>query len=298
MNSKIITSFLILLLIFVLPQAHAQIESLGEVTQKSVKVTIDNEGKVEVMHQITSSNQDKILKFVDGTVSNLEFVDKLGRTESIDVVDGLKSIPILANQGELFVKYDLNNALVLENNIWTLNFRYLERTTFVVPEGIDLLFVNERPVFLEGKNAFTCHGCQMVLEYLIDEPSKIQQVNWEDQEFLVEMTTFAEIDDFKFDQPSKQISFKVNDADQFVTTIIPLELLWNPYAVFLNDGKIFFHEYSNNGTHVWLNIKPDTTGQVVIMGTTVIPEFSIIAPLAIGFLIISIMPFVRKINLH
>jgi len=298
MNSKIITSFLILLMILVVPQAHAQSESLSEVNQKSVQVTIDNEGKVVIVHQIINSNQDKILKFVDVTVSNLEFIDKLGRHQSMDVIEGSKNIPILANQGEMFVKYDLKDALVLKNNIWTLDFRYLETTTFVVPEEVRLLFVNERPVFLEEKNAFTCHGCQMVLEYSINEPRKIQYVNWENQEFLVEMITYTEIDNFEFSQPDKQISFKVNDSNQFVTTIIPLELLWGPYVVLLDDKKIFFHEYINNGTHVWVNMKPETTGEVAIIGTTVVPEFPIIAPLAIGFLMIMIMPFVRKFNLH
>ena len=298
MNSKIITSFLILLMILVVPQAHAQSELLSEVNQKSVQVTIDNEGKVEVIHQIRDSNQDKILKFVDGTVSNLEFIDEFGRHESVDVIDGLKSIPILANQGELFVKYDLDDALVLKNNIWTLDFRYIETTTFVVPEEVKLLFANERPILLEGKNAFTCHGCQMVLEYSINEPKKIQHVNWENQEFIVEMITYTEIDNFEFNQSDKQISFKVNDSNQFVTTIIPLELLWGPYVVLLDDEKIYFNEYINNGTHVWVNMKPDTTGEVAIIGTTVVPEFPIIAPLAIGFLMIMIMPFVRKFNLH
>jgi hypothetical protein len=298
MNSKIITSFLILLMILVVPQAHAQSEPLSEVNQKSIQVTIDNEGKVEVIHQIRDSNEDKILKFVNGTVLNLEFIDRFGRHESVDVIDGLKNIPILANQGELFVKYDLDDALIFKNNIWTLDFRYLETTTFVVPEEVELFFANERPVFLEEKNAFTCHGCQMVLEYSIDEPKKIQHVNWENQEFLVEMITYTEIDNFEFNQSAKQISFKVNESNQFVTTIIPLELLWGPYVVLLDDEKIFFHEYINNGTHVWVNMKPETTGQVAIIGTTVIPEFPIIAPLAIGFLMIMIMPFVRKFNLH
>jgi len=298
MNSKIITSFLILLIVLVIPQANAQSELLSEVNQKSVQVTIDNEGKVEVIHQIRASNQDKILNFIDGTVSNLEFIDKLGRHQSMDVIEGSKSIPILANQGELFVKYDLDNALVLKNNIWTLDFRYLETTTFVVPEEVELLFVNQRPVFLEEENAFTCHGCQMVLEYSIDEPRKIQHVNWENQEFLVEMITYTEIDNFEFNQPAKQISFRVNDSNQFVTTIIPLELLWGPYVVLLDDEKIFFHEYINNGTHVWVNMKPETTGEVAIIGTTVVPEFPIIAPLAIGFLMIMMAPFIKKINLR
>jgi len=74
--------------------------------------------------------------------------------------------------------------------------------------------------------------------------------------------------------------------------------LWGPYVVLLDDEKIFFNEYINNGTHVWVNMKPETTGEIIIIGTTVVPEFPIIAPLAIGFLMIMIMPFVRKFNLH
>ncbi len=75
-------------------------------------------------------------------------------------------------------------------------------------------------------------------------------------------------------------------------------MLWEPYLVFLDDEKIFFHEYLNNGTHVWLNMKPDSSGEISIIGTTVIPEFPIIAPLAIGFLMILAMPLMRKINLR
>ena len=36
----------------------------------------------------------------------------------------------------------------------------------------------------------------------------------------------------------------------------------------MGDEKIFFHEYINNGTHVWLNIRPDNSGNVSIIGTT------------------------------
>ena len=298
MNSKIITSFLILSVILIIPQVYAQSESIPEVNQKSVQVTIESDGNVSVLHQIRDANDSRELKFADGTVSNVEFIDELGRYEAVEITPGAKSIVILPKQGEMFVKYDLDDALILKNNIWSLDFRYLETTTFVVPEEVKLLFANERPVFLESKNAFTCHGCQMLLEYSINEPIKIQTVEWENQKFVVEMITFAEIENFQFSQPTKEISFNVNQSDQFVTTVIPLELLWGPYAVFLNDEKIFFHEYVNNGTHVWVNMKPDTTGKISIIGTTVVPEFPIIAPLAIGFLIIMMVPLIRKFNLH
>jgi hypothetical protein len=298
MNSKIITSFLILSLILVFPQVYAQSESFVLVDQRSVQITIDIEGNVEVVHQIKDSTEPRELIFVNGIVSNLEFIDKLGRTEPGEVVKGAEKIVILPNQGELFVRYDLSDALILKENIWALNYTYFETTTFVMPEEIKLLFVNERPVLLEEKKGFNCHGCQIILEYSIDEPVNHAIVNWENKEFVVEVKTFAEVEKFEFDQLAKKISFKINDSNQFVTTIIPLELLWGPYAVFLDDEKIYFHEYINNGTHAWVNIKPNTVGEVSIIGTTVVPEFPIIAPLAIGFLIILVVPLVRKFNLH
>ena len=116
MNSIIITSFLILSIIFIVPEIYAQTESIPEVSQKSVQVTIDNNGNVNVIHQIRDSNEARELKFVDGAVSNLEFIDHLGRYEAVDLAEGEKSIVILPDQGELFVKYDLNDALILKNN--------------------------------------------------------------------------------------------------------------------------------------------------------------------------------------
>jgi len=298
MNFNIITCFLILLLVLVLPQVNAQTDSVSPASQKLVQVTIDREGNVEVVHQIRDSKNPQELEFIKGTVSNVEFIDKIGRHESMDVVEGAKHMVILPNQGELFVKYDLDNALIQKDGFWTLDFRYLETTTFVIPEEIKLFFVNNRPVLLDEKNAFTCHGCQMILEYSLDEPKTIEYVNWEDKKFEVEMISFAEIENFEFSQPTKKISFKVNDDNQFVTAVIPLELLWGPYAVFQDDEKIYFHEYINNGTHVWLNMRPDTAGNITIIGTTVVPEFPIIAPLAVGFLMILVVPLIRKFNLH
>jgi hypothetical protein len=54
----------------------------------------------------------------------------------------------------------------------------------------------------------------------------------------------------------------------------------------------------NGETHTTLDFIPKTSGEITITGTTVIPEFPIIAPLAIGFLMILVIPLMKKINLH
>ena len=79
----------------------------------------------------------------------------------------------------------------------------------------------------------------MVLEYSFDEPKIIQKVKWEDKKFLVEIRTFAEIEvQFNFNQPSKSLSFEINGENKFVTIVIPIRIVWEPYTVLLNDEKI------------------------------------------------------------
>ena len=298
MNSKKIGFLVVLSLISIIPVANAQI-SIGEkATQKSVEVIINSEGNVHVKHIVHSSNLPKDLELIYGTVSNVSVTDEQGKELPFTINNDNNMVLIQPSNEESTIEYDLEHVLVQTNNVWTWSFRYLETTSFILPEEIDLIFTNERPVFLDDRKGITCHGCQMILEYSINEPKVFENVTWEDKEFVVEIQSYSNISNFVFEQPTKSITFDISKENQFVTTIIPLELLWKPYSVFLNNEKVFFHEYINNGTHVWLSMKPETVGEVSIIGTTVIPEFPIIAPLAIGFLMILIIPFTKKFNLH
>ena len=272
MKQLLFSVFSIIFLILFFPQIHAQTESYEEVSQKSVKIIIDLDGNMQVTHQIRDSDEPKKLKFVDGTVSNLKITDRFAQSESIEIGKEEDSYVILPNQGELFVQYDIDDAVVFKDNFWTLDFLYLETTTFFIPEETDLIFTNERPVFLDEKKGFTCHGCQLLLQYSIDEPKNIMEVILEEEEFFVEVRTFSQIENFNFDQSKSKISFDVNDESQFLATVIPIELLWGPYTMYLDDEKISFQEYINNGTHVWLNTKHENSGQIEILGNTIAVE--------------------------
>jgi len=297
MKTKIFGLLVILSLIVVIPMADAQISIGQKANQKSVEVTINLEGEVHVKHIVHKSSLPTDLELIYGTVSNVSVTNEEG-DELLFSMNDDRTLLVQPSNEESIIEYDLEHALIQTNGVWTWSFRYLETTSFYFPDEAKLIFSNERPVYLDEKKGISCHGCQMVLEYSINESKILENVTWEDKEFEVEILTHSNIDNFVFDQPTRSISFDVSNENQFVTTIIPLELLWNPYVVFLDDEKIFFHEYNNDGTHVWLSLKPETSGTISIIGTTVIPEFPIIAPLAIGFLMILVLPFTRKFNLH
>ncbi len=77
-----------------------------------------------------------------------------------------------------------------------------------------------------------------------------------------------------------------------------MELLWNPYDVYLEGEKITYHSYYQNDTHGWVNIKPETVGTVEIIGISAIPEFSLLLPLVLGIVIVIGLQARNKINLH
>jgi len=298
MNRKI-ALFIVVSLILVIPSASAQeIIVSDKANQKSVKVVIDNQGGVHVKHVIKSSDSPKQMDLINGDVKNLTITNEEGKEQALATVSNQNVLVIIPSANDSIIEYELEQALLQKDNVWTWNFRYLQTTSFILPEELGMIFVNDRPISLDDKKGFTCHGCQMILEYSFDEPRNFMEVDWEDKKFLVEIRTFADIDDFDFDQQAKEINFAINDSNQLVTTVIPLELLWGPYAVFLDDEKKLFHEDNSNGTHAWISLRPDTAGEVAIIGTTVVPEFSIIAPLAIGFLMVLAIPFMKKINLR
>jgi len=298
MKTEIFGFLVILSLIVVIPMADAQISIGQKAIQKSVEVTINSEGEVHVKHIVRSSSLPTDLELIYGTVSNVTVTNEEGDELLFSFTGDDRMVLVQPSNDDSIIEYDLEDALVQTNGVWTWSFRYLETTSFYFPNEANLIFSNERPVYLDENKGISCHGCQMVLEFSINEPKNFKTVTWEDKEFVVEILTYSNIDNFVFDQPTRSISFDVSNENQFVTTIIPLELLWNPYIVLLDDEKVFFHEYINNGTHIWLSLKPETSGTISIIGTTVIPEFPIIAPLAIGFLMILVLPFTRKFNLH
>lgn len=258
-----------MILVIAIPAAYAQGISIGEkAEQKSVEVVISSSDEIHVKHVIASSSSPRQVELINGIVTNLIVSDEEGKEKQFGIIGDNESVMIYPSQENTIVEYDLGDVLFLKDNVWTWDFRYLETTSFIIPKEIDLIFVNNRPVYLGEKNGISCHGCQMILEYSIDEPKILKNINLEGKEFLIEIRTFAEINQFNFDQTTKSISFDVNGENQFVTAIIPLELVSRPYNVYMGDEKIFFHEYVNNGTHVWLNIRPDNSGNVSIIGTT------------------------------
>ena len=297
---KVVLVLMIISIISITPQAFAQISFGTPAEHVSIRVTIEENGDVRVVHVVKKSNENVQVKMLPGTIENLQVVDGAGN-EIQHAVAGQSIVTLFPPEVNFGVEYDLKDVLILKDGVWTWDFLYTESKNgveFYFPDEFDLIFVNDRPVRIVNAEGMRCHGCDMFLEYVIDEPIILKEVEWEEQKFPVSIRTLDEINSFNFDQPRRSLSFETTQEDRFITLIIPLELLWNPYQVYLDDQKILNHEFYQNDTHVWLNIKPKTVGTIEIIGISAIPEFSLLLPLVLGITIVIGFQAKNKINLH
>jgi len=281
-----------------IPQAFAQISIGSPAEQISVEITIGSDGDAHVVHLIKQSNTVIQVDTIPGTVQNLDVKGVNGGDIQHAIIGDNMGVSIFPTMENVVVEYDLDDVLFFNKDVWVWAYSYPVITTFYFPDGVDLVFTNDRPVDIGTSGGIKCHGCDVKLEFTIDEPVVINEVKWEDQKFYVLIRTTAEINSFNFNQPTKSLSFDINNAQRFVTLIIPLELLWNPYEVYLNDEKIIKHKFFQNSTHVWLNIRPDTTGTVQIIGTSAVPEFSMLLPFVLGIAIVLGLQMKNRINIR
>ena len=282
----------------IIPASNAQLSLGNEADQKSIEVKISSSGEVNVKHVVKPSNFPVSVDLFDGTISDILITNENGDERDLTVVGDNDSVLIFPSNQNSIVEYNLDGVLILNDNLWSFKISYPQMVSVIIPEETDRVFVNDLPIQIGDKKGVNCHGCFMNLQYYSTIPKILQQIDWKEDSFVVEIITDSEIEKFNFDQSLKSISFQVNDENKFITTIIPLELLWGPYVVFLDDEQIKYNKYTINETYATLDIKPKTSGEITIIGTTVIPEFPIIAPLAIGFLMILVIPLMKKINLH
>ena len=306
MNKNIFLIVAVFSLILVIPMSHAQLTIGGNAEQKLIEMKLDIDGTVSVKHVVSSSNMPVTVQLFSGTISNLVIINEKGEDMFENGANagiaydpqGNQSIVIFPSKQNSIIEYNLE-SIIPEDNLLTIQTSYAETYSIIFSDEIEMIFLNNNIIFLENKKGVSLnYGGSATIQYYSNTPKIIKEVQWEENEFDVEIITDSKIDKFNFEQTSKSISFQVNEEDKFVTIIMSEELLGGPYLIFLDDEKIKFNKTMKNENNIVLNIKPEVSGEIVIIGTTVIPEFSMFIPLIMGFFIILTMPLIKKINLH
>ena len=299
MNQIIFLSLMIFALIAV-PIANAQLGAPAY--QKSNQLIIDEFNNIEAKHVIGFSNDPVSVNLFEGAITDSITVTNENGKELEFAIVGMGdygSVTIFSADENTIIKYNLRDMFRYSDNLIKLNIGYPKTFGILFSEKIDQIFLGKQIIQLGDKKGISINGGGYVnVEYYSEMPKKIQEVQWKEDKFNVEIITDSKIDEFNFDQESKSISFQVNEKNKFVTINMEEKLLGGPYVILLDNEKIEFSQYSIKENYISLAMKPESSGEIMIIGTTVIPEFSMFIPLIMGFMIILTVPAMRKFSLH
>ncbi len=303
MNNQIYLIVLLLALVIVIPTASAQLSLGAEANQKLIEVKLDKSEIINVKHVIAASNIPVDVNLFNGVIpESIIVTNDDGDEKQFGLLNdgrGNQSITIFPSKSNTIIKYNLEDTSTLYENLWTVKIEYSKTYSVLLSEEIDLFFLNNNMIKLGDKKGIVVNnGGNIIIQYY-DKISKIiEEVKWKEDKFNVDIITDSKIDKFNFDQESKNISFQVNEKNKFIIISMEEKLLGGPYVILLNDEKIKYTKSSIQENYVSLSMKPESPGEIIIIGTTVIPEFSMFLPLIMGFLIILTVPFMKKFSLH
>lgn len=303
MFKKILLITIICVSFAIIPFADAQLSFGKPAYQKSIELILDETEIVKAKHVISSSNGPVDVYLFEGVIEEsisvtnedgeeIQFgIIGFGNDASVSILEPVKENTI--------IEYNLKNIFWKSDSISKLDIGYPITFGIKFEEKTEFIFLNNNLIQLNDKKGISINGGgYVVVEYYNEIPKIVKEVEWEENKFNVEIITDSEINRFNFEQITKSISFEVNEKNKKYSIILPEELLGGPYLVLLDDEKINYQQQVKDEKNVLLSINPQSTGEITIIGTTVIPEFSMFIPLIMGFLVVLTVPFMKKLNLH
>jgi hypothetical protein len=291
------------LMLLSVSQVFGQELTMGQNPVEDIKIVLDENGTAHVTHFVQGNNAVAIQVItVKGNMTNFSVTDQNGNSvQYFSVATAQKSVLFPPTSRNMtIIKYDLTNIVSQINGVWEWNYTEPSDaafTDFYFPKGVDTIWANHNPVYL-GDSGLRQHGNGFALDYIINEPVTLQNVQWQNNNFTVSIRTLSDLGPHTFDQSAKAYAFNINKPHSFVTVIIPQELLWGPYQGKLNGNGTLTNTFHNNGTHAWIGLHPSKAGTIQLTGTTAIPEFPLFVPLVIGITAVIVLQFRNRLNFN
>ena len=269
MNSQIYLIVLVLALITVIPASSAQLSLGAEANQKLIEVKLNKSEIVNVKHIISASGVPVSVNLFDGVITESIIVTNSNGDENqfglVGYGEALESITIFPSESDIIIKYNLEDASTSYENLWTVRIGYSETFDILFHKEIDMFFLNNTIIQLENKNGITANGGgNAIIQYYDKIPKIIEEVSWEQNKFDIEIITNSKIDNFNFNQESKNITFDINEKNKFLTISMEEELVGSPYVILLNNEKILYNKSLNKENYVLLSMKPQAVGEITI----------------------------------
>ena len=272
MNNQIYLIVLFLALVTVIPTASAQLSVGIEANQKLIEVELNKSEIGNVKHVISASSEPVNVNLFEGVITESIIVTNSNGDEKqfglVGYGEVLQSITIFPSNSNIIIKYNLEDASTLYENLWTVRIGYSETFDILFSKEIDLFFLNNTIIQLGNKTGISVNGGgNAIIQYYDKIPKIIKEVSLKEDKFNIEIITNSKIDEFNFDQELKSISFQVNEKNKFVTVSMEEELVGSPYTILLNNEKLLYTKSINKENYVLLSMKPQAVGEIIIINS-------------------------------
>ena len=285
-----------IVLVSILPQVFAEDDLdtlLAEknavlIEQQLIIFEVGKHADIQVKHVIETGawdiNRPRVIEVFPGAHSDLTVVDEDGDRLNFSYEGETfeESKYIILNQKlgnyDLIAEYSLDNFMELKNGLWTKELVLENDVTVMVEDDIELIFANSRPIDVSEAKGINCIGCSMNLEYFDIEKVSSKEILLSNEKFTIDFLSNGKISEIEFIGGGKQLlSFDVTEKDQLFVIKIPLDLMLNPYDVYLTEkddmdldqiDKIRKTEFSQDETHVNVSFRTFGEGTVSVVGAT------------------------------
>ena len=296
MEKKFLFIIFSIVLVSILPQVFAEDDLdtlLAEknavlIEQQLIIFEVGKHADIQVKHVIETGawdiNRPRVIEVFPGAHSDLTVVDEDGDRLNFSYEGETfeESKYIILNQKlgnyDLIAEYSLDNFMELKNGLWTKELVLENDVTVMVEDDIELIFANSRPIDVSEAKGINCIGCSMNLEYFDIEKVSSKEILLSNEKFTIDFLSNGKISEIEFIGGGKQLlSFDVTEKDQLFVIKIPLDLMLNPYDVYLTEkddmdldqiDKIRKTEFSQDETHVNVSFRTFGEGTVSVVGAT------------------------------
>ena len=260
---------------------------------QSLAVAISDDGGASVVHKVGGGGEDRTVGLLaagggDAPPAGIRVVgaDDGAPVAGFAVSEDGMAVVVPPTDGDVLIEYELEEAMKRSGTgAYSWQFLYRATTTFTLPDSVDVAFVNGQAVYFTAARAFNCHGCQMDLEFSVNEPREVRRFkvdsgeSGEPRRFDVGVWTSAQVGALALDLRTRTIAYEAGGIaaggdGSWVTLVVPLDLLGPPYQARLNGEPLPVTTFDAGGGRLGVSAKLHGEGTVYIAGKATAENFT------------------------
>jgi len=255
--------------------------------EQKIRFEVTNEKDVNVIHIIESGfwgeGNPRMIEILPGKHVDVDVTDWDGDSYAYFWEDETfeKSKYVVLQQKlknyDLLIKYEIQNFFELNDGMLNKDVNLPKNAEFTFDEDIEIIYINSRPINITDSNGINCIGCKMELEFFIENDYDVKKIITEKSEEEIKVWSNGDLSNFEFNQELREIFFQSEKNNQVITMEIPHDVILFPFEVYLTEqddnvldqwDKIRNTEFSHNDENVKITIRPDSIGNISIIGST------------------------------